>query len=331
MRLGAFTVVDDYPSTDGAASDRVGEVVGLAEAAERGGLEGLWVAEHHFHAGGVCPAPAVLLAACGARTRRLRLGPLVSVLPFHRAVDLAEEYALLDRLIGGRLRLGFGSGYLPVELEGYGLDAETKRARFDANLDTILRAFRGEAVEVAGGAAPVRLNVRPVQTPHPPITIAAQRREALPFVARRGFGLGLIPYATVADREELAAEVREYRAALPTGVRGHVTIGLHVYAGADPAAARRALQRYLDSRLAFQSTHLKAKVAHDPRHARAETVEASGFALFGAPEDVARRLRPFAEAGVDEVAGIFDFGGLPAPDVHASVERLGRAFAAEFR
>jgi alkanesulfonate monooxygenase SsuD/methylene tetrahydromethanopterin reductase-like flavin-dependent oxidoreductase (luciferase family) len=330
MLLSAFSVVDEYPAQSGEPTDRVTEVVGLAEAAESAGLSALWVAEHHFHSGGVCPAPPILLAACGARTQSLRLGALVAVLPFHRPVELAEEYALLDRLLGGRLNLGVGSGYLPNELAGFGVDGDSKRELFDANLVTLLAALEGNEVRTAPSAPPVRINVLPAQRPHPPVWVASQRREAIPFIARRGHSLALIPYATVAGIGELAEEVREYRAALPHGVPGRVTVALHLYAGPDPGGARVALQRYLDSRLAFQSAHYRAKVARDPRHAHASAIESDGFALFGDAEEVARRLRAFADAGVDEVAGIFDFGGLPAAEAKASVGRLGPAFRAEF-
>ncbi len=128
VKLSAFTVVDDL----GPHRDRYREVLDLATAAESSGLTGIWVAEHHFNPSGLCPSPPVLLAACGARTQRIRLGALVSVLPFHRTVDVAEEYALLDRLTGGRVNLGLGSGYIPTEFEGYGIDPASRHERFDA-------------------------------------------------------------------------------------------------------------------------------------------------------------------------------------------------------
>lgn len=326
MKLSAFTVVDEYD--EAAASHRLAEVVALAEAAEEGGLSTLWVAEHHFHPGGVCPSPPVLLAACGARTRRLRLGSLVSVLPFHAPIELAEQYAMVDRLLEGRLNLGVGSGYLTAEFEGFGVDPTTKRERFDAGLDTLLTALAGGEVRSPGaGSVPVRLNVRPVQVPHPPIWIAVQRREAIPFVAHRGASIALIPYATVSDLQELAEEIREYRTHLPAGVHGEVAVGIHLYAGAYPGRARAALQRYLDSRLATQSTFYQEKVRHDPRQASAGAVEESGWAVFGSPPEVAQRLGAFEAAGVDEILGIFDFGGLSPTEVAASVLGLGQAFS----
>lgn len=326
MRLSAFSVVDEYASD--APSNRLLEVVRLAEAAEEGRLSTLWVAEHHFHSGGVSPSPPVLLAALGARTRRLRLGALVSVLPLHRPIELAEQYAMVDRLIEGRLNLGVGSGYIPLEFEGFGVDPLAKRELFDRALETLIAAFEGKEVQAdASHAKPVRINVRPLQQPHPPLWIAAQRREAIPYVARRGVSLALVPYATLASPSELADEVREYHSHLPPGSRGEVAAALHLYAGPHPERARLALQRYLDSRLATQSAFYQEKVRRDPAHANAAAFEKSGWALFGSAEEVAEGLRRFEATGVDEVLGIFDFGGLASDEVGASVRSLGRAFA----
>jgi alkanesulfonate monooxygenase SsuD/methylene tetrahydromethanopterin reductase-like flavin-dependent oxidoreductase (luciferase family) len=260
----------------------------------------------------------------GTRTERVRVGALVVVLPFHNPIEIAEQYAMVDRLTGGRLNLGVGSGYIPLEFAGFGVDPAGKRERFDAAYDVLLAAFRGEPVRAPGSqGALVTLNVLPLQQPHPPITIAVQRREALPFVARRGSNVALVPYATIQGMEELAEEIREFRSHLPAGVKASVSVALHLYSGDRPEHARAALQRFLDSRLSTQSTFYQDKVQKDPRHADAATIEASGFALFGRPEEVLERLREYRAAGVDEVLGIFDFGGLPLAEVLGSVGSLG--------
>lgn len=324
MQLSVFSVLDGFPSeVDFAGRNRYSELLSLGEAAERSALECVWVAEHHFLPGGLCPAPPVLLAALGARTRRIRLGSLVSVLPFHSPLEVAEQYALLDQLIGGRLNFGVGSGYIPAEFEGFGVDPAEKRERFDRALETIRAAFRGEKVRAEAPAArPVTLNVLPRQQPSPPIWVAAQRREALPFVARRGFSVALIPYATVRDVPELALEIREYRAALPPGQSATVSAAVHVYAGPAPDRARAAFARYLESRRATQSTFYLQKVHADPAHASPEALEQNGLALFGGVNEVEEKVHALADAGVDELLGIFDFGGLPLSDAIGSVRRL---------
>jgi len=328
VRLGAFTVVDGYPDRPDGDAGRVTEVVRLAGAAEAAGLSSLWVAEHHFHLGGGCPSPPVLLAACGMSTQRIRLGSLVSVLPFHRPIDVAEEYALVDRLIGGRLNLGVGSGYLASEFAGFGVDPAEKRTRFDSALEFLRDAFAGRPVRVGGAGAPaVTLNVRPLQQPHPPLWIAVQRREAIPHVARQRTSLALIPYATVDRPEELGEEIAEYRRAAPPGFRGEVAVALHLYAGPRPQAARSALARYVRSRLEYGSPFLEQKAQQRPQHATPEAIERSGLALFGTAEELVPRLEEFSRLGVDELLGIFDFGGLSPEEAAGSVQALGRAWA----
>jgi alkanesulfonate monooxygenase SsuD/methylene tetrahydromethanopterin reductase-like flavin-dependent oxidoreductase (luciferase family) len=249
---------------------------------------------------------------------------MVSVLPFHNPVELAEQFSLLDQVTNGRLNLGVGSGYIPLEFEGFGVDPNTKRERFDRSLDTLLAALRGSEVQVdAEKGRPVRLNVLPQQTPHPPLWIAVQRREAIPFVARRGVNLALVPYATVGSPEELGDEINDFRAHLPAGVRAEVSVALHVYAGSHPDRARAAFQRFLDSRLATQSTFYQEKVKRDPRHGSAEEIERSGLAVIGSPREVMESLERFRRLGVDEVLGIVDFGGLARADVAESVRTLG--------
>ncbi|MHB1434496.1 MAG: LLM class flavin-dependent oxidoreductase [Thermoplasmata archaeon] len=324
MKLSAFTIVDGFPPGTDPARSRLREVVELARASESAGLHGLWMAEHHFQPSGVCPHPPALLAACGEVTRKLRLGSMVSVLPLHDPVALAEQYAVVDQLLGGRLNFGVGSGYLPGELEGFGVDPASKRERFDAHLATILDAWHGDEVRSsAPGASRVRLNVRPIQRPHPPIWMAVQRKAAIPFVARHGASVALIPYATVGSLDELGEAIREYRRSDPPP-GGEVAVAVHVYVGDRPERARTALQRYLESRLATHSTFYQQKVDADPAAASAAGIEATGLALIGSPREVRRRLDEYAALGVDELLGILDFGGLPPPEVEASVRGFGR-------
>jgi alkanesulfonate monooxygenase SsuD/methylene tetrahydromethanopterin reductase-like flavin-dependent oxidoreductase (luciferase family) len=325
VQLSAFSIVDGPGSAD-PARDRYGEVLGLARESEAAGLRGVWIAEHHFHTGGLCPAPSVLLATIGAQTARLRLGSLVTVLPFHSPVELAEQFALLDRLTAGRVELGVGSGFLAQEFEGFGIRPEEKRELFDRNFEVLLAALRGEPVRVPGrSGVPVELNVRPVQQPHPPVRVAVQRREAVAHMARRGLSIALIPYATLDRFEDIGAIVKEYRANLPSDVPGSVAVALHVYTGARPDLARAALQRYLDGRLQIHSTHYVARVEHDPRAATASGIEASGLAWIGSGASNAERARALAAMGVDELLGIFDFGALDPEEVARSVARTAEA------
>ncbi|MDE1820327.1 MAG: LLM class flavin-dependent oxidoreductase [Euryarchaeota archaeon] len=329
MRFSVFSVLDDDPELrTGHRADRYEEALGQVRGADRDGFETFWVAEHHFHHGGVLPAPPVWLAAAARETRRVRLGVMVAVLPLHQPRELAEQYALVDRLSGGRLEIGVGAGYIPQELEGFGLSPGQRRDRFDAALPEFVAALRGEplAVSVHPGAT-VTLNVRPVQQPHPPLWMAAQRREALPFVSKRGLPVALIPYASVAGLDELARNIREYRAQLPNGgAAGRVAAAFHVFVGSRTAGARAALQRYLDSRIATGSSNYEARISEAPDMATVDGLDRRGLVLIGEGSQLVPKVAAIEKAGVTDLLGIFDFGGLPPSVVAGSMRRFSEAF-----
>ncbi len=328
MRCSVFTVLDNDPAPHAVRkTDRYEEALELARQADRSSFHTFWVAEHHFHGGGVLPSPPVWLAAAARETHRVRLGVMVAVLPLHSPRDLAEQYALVDRLSGGRLEIGVGAGYVPQELQGFGILPSERRARFDAALPEFTAALRGEALPVPGDPSIfVRLNVRPLQQPAPPLWMAVQRREALPFVARRSLSVALIPYATVTGLEELGRNIQEYRSALPPGTEGtRVAAAFHVFVGRDLSPGRTALQRYLDSRLATGSTHFQAQVAEASEAATVEGLERRELVLFGEGREMEEKVERIRATGVTDLLGIFDFGGLSTREAKASMGAFARA------
>ena len=92
----------------------------IVEAYDRAGFYGYHLAEHHATPLGMAPSPNVFLAAVAQRTRRLRFGPMVYVLPLYHPLRLIEEICMLDQMSGGRLEIGFGRGASPIELAIYG-------------------------------------------------------------------------------------------------------------------------------------------------------------------------------------------------------------------
>src|SRR5271154_5313110 len=103
----------------------------LLAAAEEAGFFCYHLAEHHATPLGMAPSPALFLAAAAQRTRRIRLGPLVYLLPLYDPLRLIEEVAMLDQLSGGRLELGIGRGVSRYELRNFGVDPENSRAMFE--------------------------------------------------------------------------------------------------------------------------------------------------------------------------------------------------------
>ena len=117
------------------------ENIELIEYADRVGLDEVWLAEHHFTDYGVMPSTQVFGAYAAARTERIRIGTGVCVLPFHNPVRVAEEFAFLDQLSGGRLDFGVGRGYQPGEFRGYGIPFEESHQRFTETLEIVRKAL----------------------------------------------------------------------------------------------------------------------------------------------------------------------------------------------
>lgn len=319
MHFGVLSTVDAYPEIDLARSiDRPREAMRLVPLAERLGFESFWITEHHFQWGGTVPSPPVWIAAAAQGTvGMIRLGVLVAVLPLHDPRELAEQYALADRLTGGRLEIGVGSGYVAAEFEGFGKPIERRRRSLSDNLSEFLRAMQGAPLMCPG--TPVRLNVRPIQRPHPPVWRAAGRPESIEQVARSGDRLALIPYATLAAARDLQDQVSRYRAAFAPPGPARALAAVHVYVGTEPRRAERALQRFLDTRPLIGHAPIPDR-SRPPRPSARELRERR-LALIGSEREVRDGLEEYFRSGVTDLVGIFDFGGLPEREVASSLRR----------
>lgn len=321
MRLSIFSVQDHYPAGARSVAQLYGEVIAQAELADRIGYDTFWVAEHHFHEYGVVPNPALMLATLAQRTKRLRLGTAISILTFHNPLTVAENYAMVDVLSGGRLVYGVGSGYLPHEFAGYAIDPAEKRDRFDENLAIVRRLLAGERISAKGrfsNVDAVALNVRPLQT-QVPIYVAVLRREAAFHIGKQGNNLMCVPYASVDHFNEIGDLIGDYRLGraeagfAPSDDDAVVT--LHTHVAESDAAARRnaeaAFNLYVDTRLyAKKSTY--------------DDAMRNEVHLFGSVETVADKLVALYRMGIRHVSALQNFGMLAQPLVHESMERMMR-------
>jgi alkanesulfonate monooxygenase SsuD/methylene tetrahydromethanopterin reductase-like flavin-dependent oxidoreductase (luciferase family) len=323
MKYSIFSVVDHHPAHGQTLPDRYAALFRLAAAAETLGYDAFFVAEHHFHEYGVVPNPAVMLTALAQRTTRLRLGSAIATLTYHNPLMVAESYAMLDVLSGGRLVLGTGSGYLKHEFAGFALAPEQKRERFDETLMLVRRLLEGERVTHKGKfhtLEGVALNVRPVQRPAPPIYVAALAREAGYHIGRQGNRLMAIPYATAgafAELGDLHAAYRQGRA--ETGQPpdpDDAIYTFHAFVADSDAEARRHAAQPFDL---YVETRLYA------RRQTYDDVLASGLALFGSPATVADKVVALARMGIPHIALMMDFGAMPEDQALRSM----RLFAEE--
>lgn len=142
-RIGFFTrLLDKVP-----ASERYRLATEQIQYAEQLGFDSAWVAQHHFHENeGGLPSPLVFLAHVGAQTQRIRLGTGIITLPMENAVRVAEDAAVADLLIGGRLELGLGSGGTPSAFDTFGLTFDQRGDVFAQHLATLQDAWQGKTL-----------------------------------------------------------------------------------------------------------------------------------------------------------------------------------------
>src|SRR5690606_17938567 len=231
MRVGSFVLAAQFPGQgEGEALHRA---VGSAEVAEEAGLDSVWLAEHHFVPYGTCPSAVTLAALLLGRTRRLRVGTAVSVLPTSHPVALGEQAALLHLLSGGRFSLGVGRGGPWVDLEVFGGGLSAFERGFPESLDLLLRWLREPRVGADGERYRFRevpVVPRPVGSADagtdagPEVVVACTSPGTVRLAARRG--LPMLLGMHIGD-EDKTAMVQLWRSAAEE-------------AGLDPAAIAAA-------------------------------------------------------------------------------------------
>ena len=168
----------------------------LAEAlehtrlAEELGFSRAWCADHHFSNYSLCPSPLLMCNQAAAMTKNIRGGCAVLILPLHAPARVIGEIALVDALSGGRLDVGVGSGYQHYEFERLGADIEKNKVMFNEMLDMIERGLREPQFSYDGQyykQPQTAINMRPVQTPRPPIWVAGKDPNSHRRCARDGY------------------------------------------------------------------------------------------------------------------------------------------------
>jgi natural product biosynthesis luciferase-like monooxygenase protein len=190
------------------------EQMELMTAAESMGFDSTWPAEHHFSEYGFCGSPQLTLAAIAERTSRIRLGTGVVVLPFHHPLRVAEDFAFLDQLSDGRVSLGLGRGYQPLEYRGFGVDQTASRQIFNEGVEIIRQAWTQERVNFKGTHYTIEdLEVRPhpFQKPTPPMYSAVLSPESFRMAGQSGMNL-MMSAAFGATPEQAQTGILEYRA-----------------------------------------------------------------------------------------------------------------------
>ncbi len=249
----------------------------IFDAADQLGFDVGWVAQHHFKdKEGLLPSPFPFLAAVAERTRQLRLGTSIVVLPFEHPLRLAEDAAVVDTLSHGRLELGVGSGSDADEFAAFGVDIATRHQRTTAGLVALKQALAGQALAEDGQ------RLRPaVPTLTDRLWLSGLSLRGAQYAAQNGAGLLLSRSAggraepTDRAQEPVAAAFRAAWGERPTAPRIGLSRGIYLSSGR--VAALREIEKYVQGRI-------------PPDTSTARFCERLHL-TYGAPNEVADRLQ----------------------------------------
>src|SRR5580658_5872313 len=199
MKFGYFTLSDNrYPGNTRSAEQFVKDIFAEALYAEKVGLNSAWIGEHHFNLLGVNASPLAMLAQLAGATTRLRLAPAVTLLPVHHPLHVAEEWATLDLLSGGRVDFAAGRGYDRREYAPFGASFDDNQSVFEEGMEIVRRLWSSSKPISHRGRHyqfdDVAITPQPVQRPIPSY-VASFSRPSIELAARLGCHLIVAPFA----------------------------------------------------------------------------------------------------------------------------------------
>ena len=294
----------------------------LIEFYDRAGFRTYHMSEHHATPLSLTPSPGVFLAAVAQRTRRIRLGPLVYVLPSHHPLRLAEEICMLDHLSHGRLDVGIGRGASAHELHYFGVDADYAPAMYVEAFAVIKQALTQRQVDFEGKYfqfKDVPMEIKPAQLPHPPFWYAVPVPEGAAWPAQNR--INVVCGGPVPRVREITDRYRAEWAAIGNAAEDIPLLGINRFVVAADSD-REAMARGCRAWPLFYSSFMKLWHKHgtQPRYARIpedfDTLVKNGGAIAGSPgtirDEVSRVVR---ESGASYFIAQFSFGDLTHEEV----------------
>jgi alkanesulfonate monooxygenase SsuD/methylene tetrahydromethanopterin reductase-like flavin-dependent oxidoreductase (luciferase family) len=314
MEFGIFDHVD---RSDRPLPDFYESRLKLAELYDRSGFYCYHVAEHHSTPLSVASSPSVYLSAVAQRTRHLRFGPLVYLLPFYHPLRLIEEICFLDQISSGRMQVGVGRGISPFEAGYFGLDPDANRLRFDEILEIVLNGLTQRTLSHSGPSfqfSDVPLETEPYQKPHPPLWMGVSSTQNAAAAAARGVNIvSLLPVGAMRPVTDA------YWSAVEPDARSKRKVGMSLFivtaesSSAAAAEAERAYGSWLESFNYLYKMHGRGPMlgAQPASFADAQQL---GRAIAGTPAQVGDFLCHAVEvSGINYIVGQFAFGKM-APD-----------------
>lgn len=352
MKFGLFYEHQLPQPWDDDAEERLyRDALDQVALADRLGIDYVWEVEHHFleeysHSS----APEVFLAACSQRTKQIRLGHGITLMApkYNHPARVAERIATLDLVSNGRVEWGTGESATAVEMGGFGIAPDDKRAMWEeataeaANMLAMrpYPGFQGRWFDM-----PCRnLVPKPVQKPHPPMWVACSRRETIHLAAKKG--LGALAFAFL-EPEQAAKWVEEYYAivkseeCVPIGHRINPNIAIVTGMSCHPdesEAIRRGLDgfKFFGYSLGYYALFGEHKPGRTDLWQRFLQVkdqlpDNAGRGGIGTPEQLRAHLARYEEAGIDQVMFVQQSGKNRHEHICQSLEVFASQVMPEFK
>ena len=348
MKFGYFTLSDNgYRDNPRTANQFVADIIDEAIEADRLGLHSAWIGEHHFSTLGVLSCPDLALAWIAARTTRIRLAPAVTVLPLHHPIRVAEQWASLDLMSGGRVDFAAGRGYDRREYEPLGADFDNNQSVFEEGMEIVRRLWDADGPISHHGRhyrfEDLEVTPRPIQNPLPAY-VASFSRPSIELAGRLGCGLIVAPFAAALSYGGLrqVSDLFQDTLARHGKPKGRLMCSYFIHLADTPAeeAAARARQiRYYQECVipAFPGDPATAPPSYRyfvDMVARLKTVRPQDLGensvLIGSPAAIIESLKKVEAAGFDEVILYFNVGLKPHAQVKAEMGRFMAEVAPAF-
>jgi alkanesulfonate monooxygenase SsuD/methylene tetrahydromethanopterin reductase-like flavin-dependent oxidoreductase (luciferase family) len=319
MDFGMFTDFHIRPQLSQA--EAFDESFSQVEAAEKLGMDAVWLAEHHFSPErSVLAAPLVIASAIAARTTRLRLGLAVQVLPLTNPLRIAEEGATVDHISKGRFDFGVGRSGLTRYYQGYNIPYLESRDRFFEALEIITKAWRQERFSHDGqffAFQNVTVVPRPYQQPHPPIRVALASADTFSLVGHLGHAIFISANTPIPQLQERLEAYRQARQEAGHTAPADIALRIPAYLAETAERARSEPEDSTMHAIRYAAQELINTAGSQEVAERIQHIANTPYddvlkhrLLYGTPEAVVDRLQEYQETlGITSVVLEMNYGG----------------------
>jgi alkanesulfonate monooxygenase SsuD/methylene tetrahydromethanopterin reductase-like flavin-dependent oxidoreductase (luciferase family) len=348
MEFGYFTLSDNrYPNNRRTPEQFIREIFEQCLWAEEVGLNSAWVGEHHFNLLGVNASPHMLLAQVAGATKRIRLAPAVVLLPVHHPLQVAEDWATLDQLSGGRVDFAAGRGYDRKEYEPFEAKFETSAESFAEAMEILWRAWTEPGKWSHEGQywkfRDVEIRPRPMQRPLRPY-VACFSRPSMELAAKNDWNIIFAPFAAAMVYGSLAQAVSTFHEEAAKHDRkprrSMCSYFVHIAdTPAEEAYGREALIRYFHDAVvaAFPSDPKKTpptyryfiEIVDILKNMKPESLTSKSV-LVGSTQKIVDDLKMVEASGISEVILYFNYGLKPNAMVKEQMARFMTDIAPAF-